>query len=118
MNQILEVQKECCDNYQSEFKPVDLEQLVVISEGVYEGLPVEGVRYPSPSHMSGWWLTTDEYDGNVETLKTVHFQHIIEKRPEIAIYMGLKNGYRFLLGSKNESVWFDQKASESDDMNH
>jgi hypothetical protein len=27
-----------------------LEQLVVISDGVYEGDVVEGVRYPSPEH--------------------------------------------------------------------
>lgn len=29
------------------------DQLVVMSEGVYEGDVVEGVRYPSPEHMSG-----------------------------------------------------------------
>jgi hypothetical protein len=27
--------------------------MVIISEGVYEGKPVEGIRYPSPDHMSG-----------------------------------------------------------------
>jgi hypothetical protein len=36
--------------------------------------------------MSGWYLTTDDYydgngNGNVDCLMTVHFSHIVEKRP-------------------------------------
>ena len=108
-------QKECCSHYDAEFQPVEQTQLVTISNGIYEGvIPVEGVRYPSPEHMSGWWLTTDEYDGNIDSLVTVHFQHIIEKRPELALYMGLPFGYRFNLGGEAEHVWFDREvANES-----
>ncbi|WP_259368131.1 MULTISPECIES: hypothetical protein [unclassified Colwellia] len=73
---------------------------------------MEGVRYPSPEHMSGWWLTTDEYDGNIDSLVTVHFQHIIEKRPELALYMALPFGYRFNLGGESEHVWFDQEVAQ------
>lgn len=108
-------QRKCCEHFDAEFTSIEDTQMVAISEGIYEGVvPVEGVRYPSPNHMSGWWHTTDDYDGNIDSIKTVHFSHIIEKRPELAIYMGLPNGYRFLLGNKEESVWFDEKvANES-----
>ena len=106
-------QKECCKHYQAEFLPVAPNQLVTISKGIYEGVvPVEGVRYPSPDHMSGWWLTTDEYDGNLDSLVTVHFQHIIEKRPELALYMALPFGFRFNLGGDTENVWFDQEVAD------
>ncbi len=110
--EIQQTQQECCEHYSSNYTPTELEQLVVISDGIYEGaVPVEGVRYPSPSHMTGWWLTTDNYNGDVDTLQSVHFRHIVEKRPELAIYMGLKPGYRFLLGGKDEHVWFDEKVA-------
>ncbi|WP_215397034.1 immunity protein Imm33 domain-containing protein [Rheinheimera oceanensis] len=108
-------QRECCEHFGAQYKPVDENQLVAISKGIYEGVtPVEGVRYPSPPHMSGWWLTTDEYDGNIGSLVTVHFKHIIEKRPELALYMALPFGYRFILGGETDHVWFDQVvANES-----
>jgi|SRR6185437_11920952 len=35
-------------------------QKIVISKGVYEGLSLEAIRYPSPNHMCGRWLITDE----------------------------------------------------------
>jgi hypothetical protein len=105
-------QRECCEHYGAQYQRVDQSQLVTISKGIYEGVtPVEGVRYPSPLHMSGWWLTTDEYDGNIDSLVTVHFKHIIEKRPELALYMALPFGYRFTLGGESEHVWFDQEVA-------
>ncbi|WP_373657763.1 hypothetical protein [Acinetobacter baumannii] len=55
MKDILKVQKECCDHYEEKIFPVELDQLVVVSNGVLEGeIPIEGVRYRSPKHMSGW----------------------------------------------------------------
>jgi hypothetical protein len=113
-SEVLSVQQECCENFKSQYSPIDQEQLVVISKGVYEGDPLEGVRYPSPEHMSGWWLTTDQYDGNTESLITVHFSHIIEHRPEVAIYMALPYGYRFMLGGKEEHVWFDEDVANDE----
>lgn len=112
LSNIADTQKECCAFYDADFSPLDEEQLVVISDGVYEGEPVEGVRYQSPDHMSGWWVTTDKYNGDTDSLKTVHFSHIKEKRPDIAIYMALPFGYRFILGSSEDMVWFDEVVAE------
>lgn len=113
MTNLEKIQRECCEHYGADYAPVDSGQLVVISDGVLAGaVPVEGVRYPSPDHMSGWWLTTDEYNGDVDTLKTVHFHHIEEKRPEIVIYMALPFGYRFQLGGDEENAWFDEAAAK------
>ena len=114
MNLELE-QKECCEHFDAQYAPIEPNQLVAISSGIYEGtVPLEGVRYPSPEHMSGWYLTTDDYDGNIDSLITVHFSHIVETRPEIALYMALPCGYRFSLGGEEEHVWFDlEVANES-----
>lgn len=71
------------------------DQLMVISDGVFEGDAVEGVRYPSPEHMSGWWITTDRYNGDTQTLKTVHAHHVAEHRPDLVKFLALPFGYRF-----------------------
>jgi hypothetical protein len=107
-----EEQISLCDQYNAIHTPVSDDQLVVISEGVYEGDPLEGVRYPSPKHMSGWWLTTDKYNGNPDTLKTEHIYHLVEKRPEVMKYLSLPYGFRFRTGGNIEDVWFDEKVAK------
>ncbi|UXY14185.1 hypothetical protein N8I74_12745 [Chitiniphilus purpureus] len=101
-------QHKICNNAGSTFSPPRPDKLVVISEGVYEGEQVEGVRYPSPDHMSGWWITTNKYNGNVETLKTVHAYHLTKNRPDLLGYLAMEYGYRFESNSKK--TWFDSKA--------
>lgn len=87
-------------------------QMLVISKGVYEGYPVEGVRYPSPVNMCGWWLSTDLYDGNIKSLMTEHYYHLAFKRPEVLKYLALPFGYRFNLDPNGEvDVWYDEAFS-------
>ena len=99
-----------CRTHGSEFDPPDPRSMVVLSKGVIEGRPVEAVRYHSPSHMSGWWFTTDEYDGNIKSLTTHHIYHLTAARPELAKYLALTFGYRLDL-RRHERVWFDQKVA-------
>jgi hypothetical protein len=101
-------QNRVCEAASSLFVPPNAEQMVVISDGVLEGDVVQGVRYPSPNHMSGWWITTDRYDGNVASLRTVHAYHVTSKRPDLAMFLGLAFGYRFY--SDNDEVRFDPKV--------
>ncbi|WP_143694913.1 immunity protein Imm33 domain-containing protein [Variovorax sp. JS1663] len=103
-------QTSLCNREGADFIPPRPDQMVVISDGVYEGDNVEGVRYASPSHMSGWWLTTDRYNGKIESLKTVHAHHVSAKRPDLAKFLALPNGYRFF--SPTGAVWFDEKAAK------
>jgi hypothetical protein len=93
-----------------------IDQMVVISEGVFEGDLTEGTRYPSPNHMSGWWITTDRYNGDSTSLRTEHLQHIVEKRSDLLKYLALPYGFRFFqrgYKENTEHVWFDQKVVES-----
>ena len=101
-----------CQKVGAAFSPPGLDQMVVISEGVYEGDGVEGVRYPSPDHMSGWWFTTDRFNGDVGTLKTVHAHHVSARRPDLAKFFALPFGYRFF--SPQNDVWFDKKVADSE----
>jgi hypothetical protein len=94
------------------FSPPRPDQLVVISAGVLEGYPVQGVRYPSPANMSGWWITTDQYDGHVKSLEREHLYHVTAARPDLARYIALPHGYRFDLSDK-EDIWFDSEVANS-----
>lgn len=105
-------QHEICKKVGARFEPPKLDQLVVISDGVYEGDEAEGVRYPSPEHMSGWWLTTDRFNGDTATLKTVHAHHLSAKRPDLAKFLALPFGYRFF--SPESDIWFDQSVAEAE----
>jgi hypothetical protein len=86
--------------------------MVAVSEGVFEGRDVEAMRYPAPEHMSGWWTTTDLYDGNVESIRTEHAYHLVEHRPELVQYLALPPGFWLRTGS--ESGVFDAELLEDD----
>ena len=75
-------------------------------------MPVQGVRYPSPDPMSGWWITTDQYDGDINSLKREHTSHVTAARPDLAKYLALPTGFRFDLSGR-EDVWLDEKVSEA-----
>lgn len=100
-----------CDQHKAPFSPPRPDKLTVVSAGVLEGLPVQGIRYPSPDHMSGWWITTDLYDGNTKSLRREHTYHVTAARPDLAKYLALPDGFRFNF-SVAEEVWFDEKVLE------
>jgi len=85
-------------------------QYVVISKGVYEGLRVDAVRYPSPDHMTGWWLTTELYDDNIDSLMNVHYFDLAFRRPDLLPCLALPYGYRFSLNGNDIDIWYDEKV--------
>lgn len=96
---------ERCDSLFSYFL-----QKLAISKGVYEGMNCEGVRYPSPDHMTGWFITTNLYNGNIDSLMVVHYYHSVFKRPDLLTYLALPHGFRFLKDASNSEAWFDEKV--------
>jgi hypothetical protein len=100
-------QHDICQKANAQFLPPNPQQLVAISQGVLEGDPTGGARFISPSHMSGWWITTDRYDGNVGTLKVLHLHHVTAVRPDLVRYLALPYGHRFEQDNDQERVWYD-----------
>ena len=83
-------------------------QSVIISDGVYEGKDIEGIRYESPQDESGWYLITDDYNDDIKSLKKVHFFHVAFARPDILKYLALPFGYRFIMQNGNIEVYKDE----------
>ncbi|MDI3287788.1 hypothetical protein [Polyangium sp. 15x6] len=109
-------QHRICDLQNAEFHPPRPDRLTVISAGVLEGDPdIQGVRYPSPEHMSGWWLTTNRFDGDTKSLRTMHTHHVTAARPDLAALIALPYGFRFDL-EHGQDIWFDERVATSDVM--
>ena len=107
-------QARVCDEQGAAFCPPKGDSMVVVSDGVWEGRDLEAMRYPAPEHMSGWWLITDLYDGNVESVRTEHAYHLVEKRPELVQYLALPPGFWLRTGA-DSGIWFDEKLLEDDE---
>lgn len=103
-------QHRVCAEQEAEFAPPRPDRLAVLSAGVLEGDSVQGVRYPSPEEMSGWWITTDRYDGDLASLRREHLYHLTAARPDLARYIALPYGFRFDTAN-GEDVWFDQAVA-------
>ncbi len=103
-------QSEICKQYSSAPVFPTFGQKLAISKGIYDGMPVDAVRYASPSHMTGWYLTTDLYDGDVKTMEVVYYHDVVFKRPDLRPYLALPPGFRFN-ASDDVDIWFDESVS-------
>ena len=97
-------QQQVCQSAHAEFDPPPPHANVVVSGGVLEGDPSEGVRYRAPAHMSGWWVTTDPFDGIATSLRGEHVLTVCGGRPDLARYLALPPGYWF--DTRIDQVWF------------
>jgi len=101
-------QSELCASYNLVPLFPNFSQNIVISKGVYEGMDIEAIRYESPEHMCGWWLITDAYDDNIESLMNVHYSDVVFKRPDILKYLALPFGYRFFMENNEVEIFIDE----------
>ncbi len=103
-------QRAVCDKFNAAFDPPNAGRLTSVSEGVFEGRPVQAVRYNFGDPMSGWLIVTDQYDGDIESLKNHHTYHVTAARPDLAKFLALPCGFRFDQTS-GEKAWFDPEAA-------
>ena len=113
MPELEAAQRAVCARHGAPFTASRPDQLCAVSDGVYEGDAVQAVRYPAPSHMSGWYITTDRYNGDHTTLKVEHIAHLMEKRPDVATYLALPPGYRFEVNAQGAGAWFDPAVASA-----
>jgi hypothetical protein len=104
-------QNRVCAAVGAEFDPPLYDRMAIVSDGVLDGDPAEGVRYPSPDHMSGWWLTTDRFNGDPGTLGGEHVHRVCSARPDLGDYLALPPGWRF--DTRSGSAWFDQVVADN-----
>ena len=85
-------------------------QKVAVSKEVYEGSEVNAVRYNAPGHMTGWYLTSNSFNGDINTLQVDHLYHIINARKDLVKFLALPAGYRFFVNQDKYKVWYDNEV--------
>lgn len=101
-----EQQKAICKDEATEFTVPLFNQNIAISDGVLEGLRVQGIRYNEPEHMSGWYLTTSEYDGDIKNMKVVSLQTLVINRKDLLQFLALPPGFVFEITENNNCrIW-------------
>jgi hypothetical protein len=60
--------------------------------------------------MSGWLIVTEQYDGDINSLKNHHTYHVTAARPDLAKFLALPCGFRFDQ-TDGEKAWFDPEAA-------
>ena len=72
-------------------------------------IPINGLRHPAVGETNGWYIWCGEnFSNDAEFFKPLHASHFYEDYPEIARFLGLPPGFRFLFTSNGLDVWFDE----------
>lgn len=73
-------------------------------------LPINGLRHPCEGGSSGWYIYSGE--DFPEVFEPTHVGHVIDLLPEIAAYLELPPGWRFLIAPGYDDVWEDDSLLE------
>jgi hypothetical protein len=75
--------------------------------------PINGLRHPPEGVTTGWYIWSGEnFSTETDFFEPVHCLYLIESCPEIARYLGLPPGWRFLYADGFEDVWNDESLFE------
>jgi len=82
---------------------------VGISLNVRQGLmPLNGLRHPPEGDTCGWYIYAgEELPDRPDFFVPLHVEHLAEWSPQVIKYLGLPPGWRFLLATGYEDVWYD-----------
>jgi hypothetical protein len=73
-------------------------------------VPINGLRHPSSTGTTGWYIWWAGEGGpsqDANYFEPVHVAHLVGWRPEVAKFLGLPPGWRFLTDGNYEDVWED-----------
>ena len=71
--------------------------------------PLHGLRHTPVEGMSGWYIWTGEYDSAADFFSPLHLKHAAERCSEAIPFLGLPEGWRFLVKGDYVDVWFDEQ---------
>lgn len=87
---------------------------IIVSPGVMQGRPCEGVRYRHQGTNTGWWLFSGDYSGDLNSMRREHLYHVLAVQPEIQKFLCLEPGFCFDARSQSYRVWFEADVAAQD----
>jgi|SRR6185437_7878923 len=72
---------------------------------------INGARYLPTDTTNGWYVWQGEWNESPDFFQGRHAAHVITEHPDLAKYLMLPPGYRFLIDTRNghEDIWYDEK---------
>mgnify|MGYP006920741489 CR=1 FL=1 len=71
-------------------------------------LPLNALRRHPEHGTCGWYIWGGELSTQPEFFQPLHFSHLFERLPNLVPYLSLAPGWRILLASNYEDVWYDE----------
>lgn len=69
--------------------------------------PIHGLRHEPEAGTSGWYWWTGELSPDPNFFVPLHQSHLVDRIPELAEYLDLPPGSRFLVAPDHVDVWDD-----------
>jgi hypothetical protein len=108
-HQFLDQQRALCREYFAEFTAAPGEVKSGFALSTKGLLPINGLRHPMTANTTGWYIWCGEqFSDESDFFAPLCTSHIYENQPEIAKFLGLPPGYRFLLAGEYSDIWFDE----------
>lgn len=106
---IEDIQRAVCKRHGSVFSPSPDYLKLGISLEVRSGvMPLKGMRHPPEEGATGWFIWAGEtLSSDDDFFVPLHIKHIDEWSSLVRPYLGLSQGWRFLVTTTQADVWFD-----------
>lgn len=101
-------QQTICAQYATQYSEPPLDTNVGLARSTKTQLPLNGLRHSPTETTSGWFIWCGEsFSEAPDWFVPVCIAHLYEEMPEIAAFLALPPGYRFLVVGEYVDVWFD-----------
>lgn len=101
-------QKQICAKFDTAYQPCDLGLKVGVSinlKGVLR--PINGLRVREENGTSGWYIWVGEWSNDPDFFVPLHGEHLKTWAEIIMPYLGLPEGWRFLVADDYDDAWED-----------
>ncbi|MDO5105629.1 hypothetical protein [Capnocytophaga sp.] len=104
---IKKLQLKICKKYQSEFEQLQSDEMVAVALDTLGQMPICGERIVLEAGQNvSWFIHCGEHSDAEDFYKPVHWYHLIDLLPEVLPYLGLSQGFRFIIDNEGyEDVW-------------
>ncbi|WP_245986811.1 immunity protein Imm33 domain-containing protein [Vibrio pectenicida] len=107
-------QKDICKKYSISYQECDLNLKVGISKNIKDGVrPLHGLRVKEENGTSGWYIWAGEWSDEPDFFVPLHGLHLVDWADIVMPYLGLPEGWRFLIDEGYEDVWQDPELLNS-----
>ena len=101
-------QKNICEKFSASYQSCDLNLKVGISLNVKDGVrPINGLRVREENETSGWYIWAGDWSDEPDFFVPLHGEHLNQWAAIVMPYLGLPEGWRFLITEDYEDVWED-----------